>query len=550
MGAKEEEERGSGREPRAEPGAGLAGEAGELLDDVAAEARADVERVVDEGRERHQGEGDAEGRRHTEDLEKAPHAEGVDEVRRLGRLRVTGREHHHAAEADCRHERLEEHRAVADRPGVELVLELLARRTGGDQRMEAGARAAGDRDEEHRHEAAALGRPGRERRIADLRIPGDELVGKDQADRGTEQRHIQKAAAEMATRLEEEPHGRQRRHETVGEQQNAPDLLGTGVVRADDRGEVEGDPLAGPDREADQRHEDRRRQPDRHLQKAHAHAHHEREDEIEEARRRDPAAGDSFAILEHLSADEARGGDVGEGDDDVDQRDPHERQKEDVAPPAHVVADHLGDRAGLVADARHERREVVNAADEDAPEEDPGERRGPAEGHPGEDRADDRTGGGDRREVLAEEEARADRLVVDVVAEGDRRSDGIAIEPEESGEDRAVNPVGQEEHRGDREEDGKEAHGEWHPGKNGRERRESPRAVPRSSAAATIMPSGRGGVDSARPAIRQGEPPRHECQRHPPREDRDHRERPGRMVGRHLRRPRPARAPRLRRGDQ
>ena len=158
-----------------------------------------------------------------------------------------------------------------------------------------------------------------------------------------------------------------------------------------------------------------------------------------------------------------------------------------------------------MADAGDQRREIVDPTDEDAAEEDPGERRGPAEGDPGEDRANDRAGGSDGREMLAEEEARRDRLVVDVVAEGHRRGDGISIEPEEPGEDSPVDPVGQEEDRGDREENGKEAHGGGQPRRrNGRERRKCPRTVPRSAAAATIMHSERGGVDSAPSATRQG----------------------------------------------
>ena len=69
----------------------------------------------------------------------------------------------------------------------------------------------------------------------------------------------------MATRLEEEPHRRKRRHETVGQQQDTPNLLGPRVARAEGGSEIEGDPLPGPDGEADQWHEDHRRQPDRHL---------------------------------------------------------------------------------------------------------------------------------------------------------------------------------------------------------------------------------------------------------------------------------------------
>ena len=56
---------------------------------------------------------------------------------------------------------LAEHRAVADRPDVAFLVDHLRRRPGGDERVEAGNRAAGDRDEHEREE-----RPGNDRAAA------------------------------------------------------------------------------------------------------------------------------------------------------------------------------------------------------------------------------------------------------------------------------------------------------------------------------------------------------------------------------------------------
>ena len=124
-----------------------------------------------------------------------------------------------------------------------------------------------------------------------------------------------------------------------------------------------------------------------------------------------------------------------------------------------MVADHLRDRTGFVANGGHERREVVHAADEDAADEDPQECRHPAERHSGEDRADDRSGRRNRREMLPEQELRRDRLVVDVVSERDGGGGSVAIELEEPGEQAAIDAVGEQQDDGARDEDGEQAHG-------------------------------------------------------------------------------------------
>ena len=84
-------------------------------------------------------------------------------------LRARGRDHRHDGD-----ERLHQHRAVADHRRVGLLAQQLRRGAGGDQRVEARDRAAGDRDEAEREDLAGEDRAGavdeaRERRHLDLR---------------------------------------------------------------------------------------------------------------------------------------------------------------------------------------------------------------------------------------------------------------------------------------------------------------------------------------------------------------------------------------------
>ena len=63
-----------------------------------------------------------------------------------------------AVDGDCRderhdgHEGLHQHAAVADQAGLALLLDQLRCGAGGDQRVEPGQRAAGDRDEQEREQ--------------------------------------------------------------------------------------------------------------------------------------------------------------------------------------------------------------------------------------------------------------------------------------------------------------------------------------------------------------------------------------------------------------
>ena len=81
-----------------------------------------------------------------------------------------------------------------------------------------------------------------------------------------------------------------------------------------------------------------------------------------------------------------------------------------------------------MADRRHERGHVVNAADQDRADENPEQCWNPTEHDAGQDRTDDRPRRGDGREMLAEQEFGLDRNVVHVVAQFDGRSVSATIE--------------------------------------------------------------------------------------------------------------------------
>ena len=74
------------------------------------------------------------------------------------------------------------------------------------------------------------------------------------------------------------------------------------------------------------------------------------------------------------------------------------------------------------------------------------QRRQPAEIQAGQDRPDDRPGRGDRRKMLAQQELRLDRHIVEIVAQLDRRRRPMRIELEQAAEDAAVDDIGDGQH--------------------------------------------------------------------------------------------------------
>ena len=143
-------------------------------------------------------------------------------ARQRGRRRVH-REVHAGVERarrDHRHhadERLHQHAAVADDPGVGLASDHLGRRAGRDQRVESGDRAARDRDEREweqlarEHRPFARGRERRQGRHAERR--------QEDEDRHAEHDHggdLQERR-EIIAGAEQHPHRQDRGDESVGD---------------------------------------------------------------------------------------------------------------------------------------------------------------------------------------------------------------------------------------------------------------------------------------------------------------------------------------------
>ena len=106
----------------------------------------------------------------------------------------------------------------------------------------------------------------------------------------------------------------------------------------------------------------------------------------------------------------------------------------------------LGHRARLMPDRAMRARNRA-CADEHSTDDHPQERRQPSEVDRGHDRAHDRPGGGDRREVLAEEIGGPGGDEVDAVLLGGGGDRAGGVEPEQAGKEPAVGDVGEGEDR-------------------------------------------------------------------------------------------------------
>ena len=294
--------------------------------------------------------------------------------------------------------------------------------------MEAGAGAAGDRDEQDREHRVpeirsrrAIRQYFRKRRI----LHG--ITAEDDADAGSQQRRIQEVTAQRAARLQQQPHRHHAGDQAIYEDQQAPDLLlgGQAVKRQHDRNIG-----TSPDRHADQRQEDRHRQVFGQSAEPHQATHDQRQDQIHDRRGSNATASDDIAVFQNHFADERAGGYVGERYDDIDQSDPDENHEQEPGPTRHVDPDDFRDGTGLVPDGGDQRAHVVHAADEDAAQHNPDKCRNPTEHDARQNRPVDRAGRGDRGEVLPQQHALLGRNIVQSVVDFACRRDPRIIQLE------------------------------------------------------------------------------------------------------------------------
>ena len=197
-------------------------------------------------------------------------------------------------------------------------------------------------------------------------------------------------------------------------------------------------PAAADEREGQQHEPERRRAGDGVCpDEPHVPAHHHRDGNGRRHRERSPGA-----LPERVHDDERQHCDQ----DDHDQEDAEERGE--AAERADLVLRHLAERPAVAPEAAAEDAEVLHRTAEHDAGEDPERPREVAELR-GECRADQRTGAGDRGEVMAEDDPAVGRHEVASVVESLGRRRPVPVEGEEPrGEERPVEAVGERVHRG------------------------------------------------------------------------------------------------------
>ena len=351
---------------------------------------------------------------------------------------------------DCQ-QALDEHAAVADGLRFRFPIQLLGRGAGGDQAMEAGDGAAGDGDEQRGEQEARSGglvrdglaglvdedlaRGGIERGVrgdearerGDLQVRGSARKRRTHDADDSQQDHaVQQIAGQVVARLQQDPHGGDRRDQDVHAQDDHPRVVIQRQGDAHKRQVV-----------ADGHHDD-----DQHDSGGDVH----RAGDVTAARK--DAVDDGDADEDHrdhgrLLVGQVRGrlravqvGHHGERVSHDGGECGHHQQQRQVCEDAEqllrrvvdVLCDHDRQRLALMAQRREQAAEVVHGAEEDAADEHPQQHGHPAE-HGRLDRAVDGAGAGNGREMMTQHHVRRRGNVVHAVFQFMRRSRIFRIDP-------------------------------------------------------------------------------------------------------------------------
>ena len=295
--------------------------------------------------------------------------------------------------------------------------------------MEAGNSAARDgneaeREQRARNDGAAAAHVLAQRRHLEFRIDDDDAEG-EQED-GADLRE----GAQVAARRQQQPHRHHRGREAVDAERDH-DLRARQVEQAREPRVRVADRLAGPERHQQADHANdggfRRLALAPHV---HPHAH-------EHAERNRHGDGERAPDAVGKRVDE-RDAEAGQGDDQ--NEDDHDRRDE-AHRRADLLLDDVRQRSAAAARRCPQHGAVVDRARDATSGDQPDEARGVAElGR--QHRANQRSGAGDGREMVAEHHPLAGRVVVRAVVLGMSGSLARVIQhPDFGGEERAVIPV-------------------------------------------------------------------------------------------------------------
>mmetsp|Transcript_1545 Transcript_1545/g.2514 ORF Transcript_1545/g.2514 Transcript_1545/m.2514 type:complete len:727 (-) Transcript_1545:200-2380(-) len=349
--------------------------------------------------------------------------------------RAVHREVHAGLDARGRHQghhrdkALGQHAAVADVAGVGLVLQQLGRRAGGDQRVEARHRTAGDGDEQEGEQAARPDRAGargelRQRRHFQRRRDDDDADG--QRDDGADLQE----GGQVVPRRQQQPHRDAGGHEAIAHQRPHQLHRREGEQRRQRGAFAHG--LAAEDGGHQQHEADHRHLADATgADEAQIDAHEQRDRNRRSHSERAPGR-----IRQRLHDNQGQH----RQDDDHD----HEgaEQRDQARHRAHLLLDEVAERAAITARRDEQHDEVLHRAGEHDAGQDPQQPRQIAHLRR-EHRADQRAGTGNRGEVVAVEHMLVGGHVVQavVVLPGGRLA--LGVQPQHPvGDEQAVVAVG------------------------------------------------------------------------------------------------------------
>ena len=301
----------------------------------------------------------------------------------------------HGAQGQNGQNALQKHAAVGNGLGVSLLVQLLGGGAGGDQGVEARAGVGiGDHEGVDGGHAAHVG------------------AGQNHAHHGQSQHGVQQEGAQVVTGLQQNPHRGDGGNGDVHAADPHP-----GVLAQIDGVEVHADGDDGHN--GDDAH---------NAGNAHGGVpavHQEAEDngdgDEQQRHHGHPGVGLRGGKIHRTAllkgGAEGAGHDGGEGRHHQDQRQVGEDQKQHLGPLAHVGGDDLADGLAVVADGGKQGAEVMDAAEEDAADENPQRAGQPAEPG-GADGAGDGAGARDGREVVAHQDGGLGGDIVNAVLQG------------------------------------------------------------------------------------------------------------------------------------
>ena len=388
--------------------------------------------------------------RNTEHFEEARNAAAEYLERRAGRRGAVccGSRTGNAQRENCQ-QAFQHHGAVADLRHILFILDGLGGRTGGNQTVEAGNRAARDRDEQDREHRAELfvGEAGEYRQIHGR-------MRNDQTDDRTGDHADEHEGRHVVARLLEQPHREDRCEEDVDEGDVAPCRLAEDqrAVCADDKGQddehdaengflpaLEGKLLLDKTEYNGEYHK------------------HDRDHAgcaVGLSRRRQL----HDACVAGREGVERTGYHISERRDNDAAEDPREHEEQLAAGPADILLDQHAHRLALVLDRGVQRTKVRDRAEEYTADQHPEQHRQPAKGC-GLNCAGYRAGACDRRKLMAEYRPAVGRNEVLSVVQLDGRGLGLGIDAPFVREPASVEYIGAGENNSRDQHDCKCVHG-------------------------------------------------------------------------------------------